>query len=229
MLKAAAKRYESGELAIRERLETIDFEEDDQLEKPISMTLYVDLDALAEEEEEEEEVALDLLPSTIHPHSAALGALRSRLADLPPKATVWQTAGVGAFALAGAVGARAVVVHAVDTKHSELRVVGAEGRRAHDLLGGTADIHEDLIGSSVLEFLASFTLNIEGSARDGLPERLRLLGATSSVHALPVMVGSRCVAILEVIDARASGACFGAMELLAERIAACFEASAVAA
>jgi hypothetical protein len=104
-----------------------------------------------------------------------------------------------ACALQVALGARAVLVHAVDERQDEIRIIGAHGGASADLLGRKVALSRDVVASSFADRVSAVTI-VLGVAGHRVPERARILGAKSSLLAMRVFIGDRCVAIIEVID-----------------------------
>lgn len=140
-------------------------------------------------------------PARVHgrrPHPVHV--VRQMVGELDTRATLSQGAAVCAAVLSGMLRARAVVIHAYDPSTSELRVIGAEGVGAGDLLGATHDVDDDLVAWTVLANGNPMTLLLDGELPRFAPARLRRVGAARSLLAVPVVASSGCVAIVEMID-----------------------------
>jgi hypothetical protein len=134
----------------------------------------------------------------------------------------WQAASVCASALARALGARAVVVHAHDLARRELRAIGVHGDRTADLLGSLDLSDDDLVASAVICNEKAVTMRFDGELPRLAPRRLTILGAPRTLVAVPAMAWGRCVAIIEIIDAddRFASRVADSAAYVAERLAA---------
>jgi hypothetical protein len=112
-----------------------------------------------------------------------------------------QAARICAAVLAGALRARAVIIHAYDSRSGTLRVIAADGVGAPQLLGTTYDADDDFVASTVLTNGNPMTLRFDGELPRSAPRRLHQIGAARSIHAVPVSTPRGVVAILEVVDA----------------------------
>jgi len=112
-------------------------------------------------------------------------------------------AAICAAALALGLGARAVIIHALDAKKNEVRIVAAKGPQETELIGARVLVQDDVVASTVVDSGRPMTLVIDPNT--GLPrhapDRLRAVGATRAVVAVPALVKKRVVAIIEVVDA----------------------------
>ena len=134
----------------------------------------------------------------------------------------WQAASVCAEALARALGARSVLVHAHDLVGRELRTIGAHGDHAVEILGSSGSSDDDLVASAVICNEKAVTMRFDGELPRLAPRRLELLGAPRTLVAVPAMAWGRCVAMIEVIDAddRYASRVNDAAGYVAERLAA---------
>jgi hypothetical protein len=116
--------------------------------------------------------------------------------------TAKDAAAVVACALQNALGARAVVIHAVDARRDELRVIGAHGGASADLFGRRIALSQDVVATSFADRAdrVSAVTIVLGATGHRVPERARIVGATRSVLGMRVFIGDRCVALIEVID-----------------------------
>lgn len=131
----------------------------------------------------------------------ALERVKEAVGELQYFATPWQAAGVCAQALLKALGARAVIIHTYDTRSTELRVVAAQGPKADLLLGASALVEDDFVGSTVVANKKPMSMFIDGDLPRFAPERLRAMEATKSLVASPAIVKGEVVAMIEVVDA----------------------------
>jgi hypothetical protein len=115
--------------------------------------------------------------------------------------TSWQAADVCAVALAKALGARAVVVHAHDLARREIRAIGAFGPRSHEVLGSFEPSEDDFVASAAICNGKPVTMKFDGELPRLAPRRLSTVGAARSLVAVPVLAWGRCVALIEVVDA----------------------------
>lgn len=109
-------------------------------------------------------------------------------------------------ALALGLGAKGVIIHAHDSNTKEIRVVAAHGPKGESLVGKGALVEDDVVASTVIVGSSAMTLVIDpevGLPRKA-PERLKAMGASRAVVAVPAFVKKRIVAIIEVIDAKES-------------------------
>ena len=134
----------------------------------------------------------------------------------------WQAAAVCAEALARALGARSVVVHAHDLVAHELRVIGTHGEQAVEILGSSGSSDDDLVGLAVICNEKPVTMRFDGELPRLAPRRLALLGAPRTLVAVPAMAWGRCVAMIEIVDAdeRFAARVTDAASYVAERLAA---------
>lgn len=136
----------------------------------------------------------------------ALDLVKEAVGELEWFATPWQAAGVCAQALTKALGARAVIVHTHDARTTEIRVVAATGPKADVLLGASALVEDDFVGSTVIANGKPMSMFIDGELPRIAPDRLRAMGAAKSLVATPAMARGEVVAMLEVVDATADAA-----------------------
>jgi hypothetical protein len=130
-----------------------------------------------------------------------IARLRERVGELEFFATSWQAAGVCAAALAESVDAKAVLVHVIDADRRALRTIGVHGKKASDLLGATVSTTDDRVAATVVTNKKAMALRFDGTLPQAAPERFRRTGTSSRLLAVPVTVGGRCVAIVEILDA----------------------------
>lgn len=121
--------------------------------------------------------------------------------DLQFAETAWQAASVCASALASALRARAVVVHAHDIERRELRTIAAHGSGGADVLGSAEACDDDLVASAVLSNGKALTMRFDGELPRIAPKRLSVVGAKRSLVAVPALSWGRCIAVIEVVDA----------------------------
>lgn len=136
----------------------------------------------------------------------ALDVVKEAVGELEYFATPWQAAGVCAQALEKALGARAVIIHTYDAGTTELRVVAARGPKADVLLGASALVEDDFVGSTVVANRRPMTMLVDGDLPRVAPERLRAMGAAKSLIASPAIGGGEVVAMIEVLDATEANA-----------------------
>jgi hypothetical protein len=129
----------------------------------------------------------------IHSLLESLNALRSA-------STAWQVAGGCAAVMARTLDARAVVVHQHDERAHELRVIGIHAADGEGLLGSVASTGEDFVAMNVLASGTTMRVRIDGELPELAPHRLRALGTSRSVIAVPVMRDGACVALIELVD-----------------------------
>lgn len=131
-----------------------------------------------------------------------LDVVREAIGELDFLDSAQAASSICCSALALGLGAKAVVVHAHDAGKKEIRVVAAHGPQSDVLVGKAALVEDDVIASTVIVGNASMTLMIDPEV--GLPrrapERLKAIGATRTVVAVPAFVKNRVVAIIEIVD-----------------------------
>lgn len=115
--------------------------------------------------------------------------------------TAVEAADMCAAALAKALRARAVVVHAHDLVRRELRAIGVHGASHTALLGSAAPSEDDLVASAVFCNEAPVTMRFDGELPRRAPGRLGVVGAPRTLVAVPAIAWGRCVAMIEVFDA----------------------------
>ena len=133
----------------------------------------------------------------------AVERVKEAIGELEYFATPWQAAGVCAQALEKALGARAIIIHSYDPSTTELRVVAAQGPKADALLGASALVEDDFVGSTVVANKKPMTMFIDGDLPRIAPERLRAVGAAKSLLSAPAIAKGAVVAVIEVVDAKA--------------------------
>jgi hypothetical protein len=136
----------------------------------------------------------------------ALERVKEAVGELEYFATPWQAAGVCAQALEKALGARAVIIHSYDTRTTELRVVAAQGPKADVLLGASALVEDDFVGTTVVANKKPMSMSIDGDLPRFAPERLRAMEAKKSLVAAPAIGKEGVVAMIEVVDASEANA-----------------------
>jgi hypothetical protein len=102
--------------------------------------------------------------------------------------------------LAKTLDARAVVIHRYDARVRELRIIGIEGPNSDGLLGSVANADDDFVAMNVLASEQTMTVRIDGELPELAPRRLRALGTSRSIVALPIMRGTACIAVIELVD-----------------------------
>ena len=123
------------------------------------------------------------------------------LSDLGFAETMREAAALCARALAKALGAKAVLVHAHDQPTEEIRVIGGYGAGTSDLFGVCAPTADDFVADGVLCNQKAMTMRFDGEVPRFAPRRVTLLGANRSLVAVPTNAQGRCAAIIEVFDA----------------------------
>lgn len=106
-----------------------------------------------------------------------------------------------AAALGAALGARAVVVHAHDLARRELRALAAHGAEQCGVVGSTEPSDDDLVAAGAICNEGPITMRFDGELPRVAPRRLAALGAPRTVVAVPAMAWGRCLGVIEVIDA----------------------------
>lgn len=143
---------------------------------------------------------LDLADDDILEARDALEGLREAVGDPELLGGAWQAAAFCASALARTLGARAVLVHLHDRVRDELRTIAVASKKPNDLLGEVTSVDDDVVALSVVANRKPMVLRFEGKLPRMIPERLRKLGASRSLHATPVLGKDRCFALVEVVD-----------------------------
>jgi hypothetical protein len=150
-----------------------------------------------------------------------LDVVKERIGELEYFATPWQAAGVCAQALMKALGARAVIIHTHDAPRAEIRVVAATGPKSDALLGASALVEDDFVGSTVIANRKPMTMFIDGELPRFAPDRLRAVGAEKSLVTAPAIANDDVVAMIEVVDAETTGATVErAMDYTAKQLSA---------
>jgi hypothetical protein len=160
-----------------------------------------------------EEAPLLLLRQRPLPRVLATGLRRIERAS-----TSWEAATITTEVLATTLKARTVLVLAHNEPKSELRIIGAAGAGAMDLLAQTVST-DDFISSAVLMNERSLALSLDADLpRD--PERLHTIGVESSLIAVPVISDGTCAGIIEVFDPTGTdGHVIGTVEHVARVVA----------
>jgi hypothetical protein len=117
-------------------------------------------------------------------------------ADSPESAAL-----VCAKALQDALLAKAVVVHSHHLTRREIRVIGAVGPSASQVLGTVEPGEDDFVASTAICNGKPLTMTFHGELPRLAPARLSTLSASRSLVAVPILAWNRCVALIEVIDA----------------------------
>jgi hypothetical protein len=146
-------------------------------------------------------IALQVAPKITLLKRDAVERVKEAVGELEYFATPWQAAGVCAQALEKALGARAVIIHSYDARTTELRVVAAQGPKADVLLGASALVEDDFVGSTVVANQKPISVFIDGDLPRIAPERLRAMGAAKSLLSAPAIAKGEVVAMIEVVDA----------------------------
>lgn len=102
--------------------------------------------------------------------------------------------------MARTLDARGAIIHQYDPQTRELRIIGVDGPNAEDLLGSIANVDEDFIATNVLCSSQTMTVRVDGELPELAPQRLRALGTSRSIVAVPIMSGARLVALIELVD-----------------------------
>lgn len=145
---------------------------------------------------------LEVVPATPRRRPPdVMTVLREDIGDLEQLGTSWQVAALCAAALGKATAARAVFVHAHELRARTSRVIGVFGTKAHNLLGGVQAIDDDFVASSLVSRGEPMTMRFEGALPRLAAARLRVVGASCSLVAVPLMSSGACVGMLEVVDA----------------------------
>lgn len=140
----------------------------------------------------------------------AVEKVREAIGELELLASTWQAAGVCCGALARALGARAVIIHSHDGAKSEIRIIATWGEPADGLMGASALVEDDFLASTVICNGKPLTMPVEGELPRLAPDRLRAMGASASVVAAPVMVGTEVRAMIELVDPKGASVTIGA-------------------
>jgi hypothetical protein len=135
--------------------------------------------------------------------------------------TAVEAADVCASALAKALRARAVVIHAHDLGRRELRAIGAHGVSPSEILFTTEPSEDDLVASAVICNGTPVTMRFDGELPRLAPKRLGMVGAPRTLVAVPALSWGRCIAVIEVIDAdeRVAARVADSAAYVAERLA----------
>jgi hypothetical protein len=136
----------------------------------------------------------------------ALERVKEAVGELEYFATPWQAAALCAQALEKALGAGSVIIHTYDARTTELRVVAAVGPKADVLLGASALVEDDFVGSTVVANRKPMSMFIDGELPRIAPDRLRAMGAAKSLLAGPALANGEVVAMIEVVDATEANA-----------------------
>lgn len=131
----------------------------------------------------------------------AFEQVKEAVGELAYFATPWQAAGVCAQALEKALGASAVIIHSYDARTTELRVVAARGPEADLLLGASALVEDDFVGSTVVANKKPMSMTIDGELPRIAPDRIRAMQAKKSLVASPAIANGDVVAMIEIVDA----------------------------
>jgi hypothetical protein len=195
-------------------METLPYVERDSGEDPEAMPLM----------RKRQQTLIEIVPppSSRTPSDAAVN-LTTAARELESAKTSWDAAATCARLVCEALGARAVLV--LSFSEETLRVIGAAGANATDLLGETI-APDDFISEAVLYNLRSLVLTFDDEL-PAAPARLRELDARSSLVAVPIIAEGRCVGVIEVVNPEThEGHIVGAIEHLARSLAGLFTRSA---
>jgi hypothetical protein len=102
--------------------------------------------------------------------------------------------------MAKTLDARGVIIHRYDASARELRIIGVSGANTEELLGTVGDVDDDFIAMNVLASGQRMRVRVDGALPELTPRRLRALGTSRSIVALPVMRGPVCAAMIELVD-----------------------------
>jgi hypothetical protein len=148
------------------------------------------------------------MPSITPKMRDPLDVVREAIGELDFLETAQAASSICCSALALGLGAKAVIIHAHDSTKREIRVVAAYGPKSDVLVGKAALVEDDVVASTVIVGSAPMKLMIDPDA--GLPrrspERLKAIGASRVVIAVPAFVKKRIVAIVEIVDPKESAA-----------------------
>lgn len=127
-------------------------------------------------------------------------SLLERMGEIESASTSWQVANRCAVAIRRTLDVKGVIIHRHDPGKGEVRIIGVDGPNLVQLLDDVASIDADFVASTVLSNGGTMTVRVDGELPRFLPERLRALGPSRSIIAVPVMSAARCVAIVELVD-----------------------------
>ena len=96
--------------------------------------------------------------------------------------------------------ARGVLIHHYDQQLRELRIIGVDGPNTEELLGSVGNADDDFVATNVLSSGGTMRVRVDGELPGLAPQRLRALGTSRSIVAVPVMSVDGCVAIIELVD-----------------------------
>jgi len=114
--------------------------------------------------------------------------------------TAWQVAAGCATVMARTLDARGVIIHAHDPRARELRIIGVDGPNTEELLGSVAHADDDFVAINVLASGGTMRVRVDGELPRHSPPRLRAVGTSREVVAVPIMSAAGCVAIVELVD-----------------------------
>jgi hypothetical protein len=153
-----------------------------------------------------------------------MARIREDIGDLELFGTAWKAAAFSASVLSKSLRARAVIIHAVDAPTSELRIVAVKGASTSDLLGETAAVDDDFVGSTVTSNGRPLKMTFDRELPRVLPSRFATVRAQRSLVAVPLIASGRCVGLIEVVDVAASAEAIvtEACALVADRLLSLF-------
>lgn len=194
---AASKAYASEPPVIRERLRTVDLEEDDDEETRLRPASELVRKAPVSVEAIPPPAAL---PTISDVRAESSDALFDALYEVNFASSTWEAAAICAKALARALDARAVVVHAHDPHRGEILAVGAYGDGDLHVVGTSASSADDIVASAVLQMHGKVTMTLDGPFWSSAPQRWHAMGEPERLVAVPAFGRGHCVAIVEVLD-----------------------------
>jgi hypothetical protein len=131
-------------------------------------------------------------------HKVVTDAAREPASPTPMRPSLSQTAGICASMLGATLRAEAVIIHVHDPRSGQLRVIGADGAGALDLLGAIHYADDDVLASALVT-TGEPLMQIGGEPLRRAPPRLRRFAGAPSYLAVPIMTSRGCIAIVEVI------------------------------
>ena len=140
------------------------------------------------------------LPKVTRDSLKRIHALLESINKIRAASTAWQVAAGCAAVMAKTLDARGVLIHRYDEAARELRIIGVDGADTEELLGSVASVEDDFIAVNVLASGARMKVRVNGELPELSPRRLRALGASRSIVAVPIMGAGGCVAIVELVD-----------------------------
>jgi hypothetical protein len=131
-------------------------------------------------------------------HNVVKEAVREPAPPATRPPSLSQTAAICASMLGATLRADAVIIHVHDPRSGQLRVVGAAGVGASELLGGIHYADDDVFASTVVA-TSEPLMQMGGQPLRRAPARLRQFAWARSYLAVPIMTSRGCIAIVEVI------------------------------